>query len=108
MTIEECYRQAGGDYNEISERIGNTARIQKYLQKFSVDESYQQLLAALAQENWKDAFLCVHNLKGMCATLSLNNAAHAAGVLCEALRHGQPQEISPLFARSSTQFISRR
>lgn len=91
MTMEECYALVGGNYREVMERIGNETRIQKYLKKFSADNSYYELCAALAEENWHRAFLCVHNLKGLCANLSLDGAAQAASTLCEALRHGKPE-----------------
>lgn len=91
MTIKECYALAGGNYSEVMERIGNETRIQKYLKKFSEDNSYSELLAALAEENWYGAFRCAHNLKGLCANLSLDRAAQAAGIVCEALRHGKPE-----------------
>ncbi len=91
MTIKECYALAGGNYSEVMERIGNETRIQKYLKKFSEDNSYSELLAALAEENWHGAFRSAHNLKGLCANLSLDRAAQAAGTVCEALRHGKPE-----------------
>ena len=39
MTMEECYALVGGNYREVMERIGNETRIQKYLKKFSADNS---------------------------------------------------------------------
>ena len=97
MTIKECYCQAGGTYDVVAARIGNEARIEKYLRKLLTDESYQNMLTALEQENWEQAFLCAHNLKGLCSNLALDPAAQAASVLCESLRHGAPaQDITPL------------
>lgn len=103
MTIQECYTQAGGNYREAAERIGSDSRLQKYLGKFLADRNYQSFLTALAQENWKEAFFCVHNLKGLCANLSLNQTAAAAGFLCEALRHGKPCEDITHMLRDFTQ-----
>lgn len=100
MTIQECYQNAGGNYEEVSTRIGSEAFLLKYLGKFQHDKSYQELLTALSQENWQEAFFCAHNLKGLCGNLALTQAWQAASALCEALRHGKPQEdISVLCSR---------
>lgn len=86
MTIQECYIQMGADYQEVSERLGNDARIEKYLGKFMKDGSYIGLCRALADENKSEAFAFAHSLKGQCLNLSLTNLSKASGALCESLR----------------------
>ena len=92
MTAEECYKLAGGDYQAVIERVGTEERVVKYLGKFLKDGSYQALCEALERRDWKQAFTCAHNLKGMCVNLSLTGIGQAASELCEALRYGPPEE----------------
>lgn len=47
MTIEECYKQLGGDYSNVLSRLSNDAIIRKFLVKFLSDaaaEIYSQIL----------------------------------------------------------------
>ena len=54
-------------------------------------------LDAVQNQNYTDAFLHIHTLKGLYLNLSLSHAAEYASLLCEALRQGEPKEdISPL------------
>lgn len=99
MTLQECYVLMGADYREVSERLGKEPRILKYLGKFRQDSSYSSLCKALEEKNWKEAFACAHNLKGMCLNLGLTRLGSSAGALCEALRGGAPaSDISSMEA----------
>ena len=43
MTVQECYEQAGLDYNDVKDRIGNEAIIKKFAIKFLSDRSFKDL-----------------------------------------------------------------
>lgn len=92
MTVQECYEQMGGNYTELLQRLQNEERVRKYLEKFLKDSNYQELSGALSVENYRDAFLYAHNLKGLCANLGIGDLAKSSGDLCEALRNGAPEE----------------
>ena len=91
MTIQECYQNIGANYDEILGRIGKPERIEKYLKLFLKDDSYSGLCSAMEAKDYKQAFACVHNLKGVCLNLSLGSLATEASELCELLRGGEPK-----------------
>lgn len=90
MTVKECYQMIG-DYQEAVGRLGNDTRILKYLDKFRRDQSFTQFGAALEQKDYHQAFVCIHNLKGLYLNLALTKAGKSASELCEVLRNGAPQ-----------------
>ena len=96
MTLQKCYQKIG-NYEEAKNRLFKDERIQKYLQMFLKDLSFSSFLDAVQNQNYTDAFLHIHTLKGLYLNLSLSHAAEYASLLCEALRQGEPKEdISPL------------
>lgn len=95
MTVQECYNVIG-NYDEVSARLGSERLIRKYLDKFRADDSLECLCSALESEDYEQAFLCIHNLKGLYLNLSLSQVVHSSVILCEMLRHGAPEEdITP-------------
>ncbi|MDO5136093.1 MAG: Hpt domain-containing protein [Eubacteriales bacterium] len=90
MTVKECY-QVIGNYEEASARLGNDARIQKYLDKFRKDQSLDQMCQALEQQDYHQAFVCIHNLKGLYLNLALSRVGSSASELCDLLRNGKPE-----------------
>lgn len=100
MTIQECYENIGANYDEILGRIGKPERIEKFLKLFLKDDSYPGLCKAMEEKDYKQAFACVHNLKGVCLNLSLGPLATEASELCELLRGGTRKEgAEELFAK---------
>lgn len=100
MTIQECYENIGANYDEILGRIGKAERIEKFLKLFLKDDSYPGLCKAMEEKDYKQAFACAHNLKGVCLNLSLGPLATEASELCELLRGGTPKEgAEELFAK---------
>ena len=97
MTVKECYKQIGGNYEEVLQRLMSDERIRKYLLKFIDSDSMQKMREALEREDYKEAFLHVHSLKGMSLNLGLTGLSESSQVLCEALRTGEPAfDTSPL------------
>lgn len=92
MTIEEFYNVVGGDYQKVLNRLVNQMLVKKYLRKFVDDPSVPQLRQALAENDFASAFRGAHTLKGLAATLGLDELAAVASDLTEQLRYasGQP------------------
>ena len=63
MTIQECYKAIGGNYEDVLRRLHNEALIQKFTLKFLEDPSYRLLKQALRDKNYEDAFRSAHTLK---------------------------------------------
>ena len=92
MTIKECYALFGGDYVGVLGRLAKDERILKYLKMFAGGNDYELITSSLAEENYEEAFRNVHNLKGVSLNLGLTPLSDASCVLCEALRHGKPEQ----------------
>ena len=81
MTIQECYKKMGADYQEVLGRLHNEAMIGKFVRMFLQDDSFQILEEALRRGDVKEAFRGAHTLKGVCQNLGFSNdpARRAAG-----------------------------
>ena len=72
MTMQECYKAIGGNYEAVLGRLHSEALIQRFTLKFLEDQSYLQLKQALENKNYEDAFRSAHTLKGVCQKLSFD------------------------------------
>ena len=88
MTIQECYKALGGDYDEVIGRLRSERLVQKFVLKFPADGSYELLLRSLEEGNAPEAFRAAHTIKGMCQNLSFSTLAASSSELTEALRGG--------------------
>ena len=86
MTIQECYQQFGGDFDEVKKRLPSEALIKKFIAKFLDDRSFPDLQTALEEGSRKRAFRAAHTLKGVCGNLSLSKLMNSASKLTELLR----------------------
>ena len=62
MTIQECYKEMGGDFEGVQKRFGGAAMVEKFAIKFLSDSSFQDLEDGLKE---KDALKIDAVLKGM-------------------------------------------
>ena len=86
MTIQECYKAIGGNYEDVLRRLHNEALIQKFTLKFLEDQSYLLLKQALKDKHYEDAFRSAHTLKGVCQNLSFDRLYEVSNELTELLR----------------------
>ncbi|MFR2320106.1 MAG: Hpt domain-containing protein [Enterocloster sp.] len=86
MTIQECYKAIGGNYEAVLGRLHSEALIQRFTLKFLEDQSYLQLKQALENKNYEDAFRSAHTLKGVCQNLSFDRLYEVSNELTELLR----------------------
>ena len=86
MTMQECYKAIGGNYEAVLERLHSEALIQRFTLKFLEDQSYLQLKQALENKNYEDAFRSAHTLKGVCQNLSFDRLYEVSNELTELLR----------------------
>ena len=86
MTIQECYQQFGGDFDEVKKRLPSEALIKKFIAKFLDDRSFPDLQTALEEGSRESAFRAAHTLKGVCGNLSLTKLMNSASKLTEMLR----------------------
>lgn len=88
MTIQECYKKMGADYQEVLGRLHNEAMIGRFVRMFLQDDSFQILEEALRRGDVKEAFRGAHTLKGVCQNLGFSNLYAPAYTLTETLRAG--------------------
>ena len=86
MTMQECYKAIGGNYEAVLGRLHNEALIQRFTLKFLEDQSYLELKQALENKNYEDAFRSAHTLKGVCQNLSFDRLYEVSNELTELLR----------------------
>ncbi len=89
MTIQECYRALGGNYDDVIGRLRSERLVQKFMLKFPADGSYQLLLRSLAEGNAPEAFRAAHTIKGMCQNLGFTALEKSSTALTESLRGGE-------------------
>ncbi len=91
--LQEFYKQVGGDANEILSRLGGSqAFLEKFLNKFLSDDSFNQLVSALNDNDVQTSFRCAHTLKGVAANLGLQFLFEKASAVTELLRAGNLDE----------------
>ena len=87
MTVKECYKAFGGNYEECFSRLRDDARIIKFLGKVVDDGSFKLLCDSLEARNMPEAFRAAHTLKGVCLNLSLTKLYVSSEKLTESLRN---------------------
>lgn len=95
--LREIYEKMNGDYDSVIGRLRSDSVVKKFLIKF-LNYNYDSLIRdALDKGDYEIAFREAHNLKGICANLSMDALGRSAGELTEALRGGKPEgDISGL------------
>ena len=104
MTIQECYKQMGADYEDVLKRLYSESMIRKFARMFLNDDSYSKLERSLKEENIEEAFRAAHTLKGVCQNLGFTNLYQPAYELTEVLRAGTLEGSGEWFARVTEQY----
>lgn len=86
MTIQECYQQLGGDYEDVKSRLPSEGIIKKFAAKFLDDKSFSELCSAMEENDRGNAFRASHTLKGVCANLGFTRLLQSSSGLTELLR----------------------
>ncbi len=86
MTVEECYKQMGGDYDEIRRRFPSDTFIKKFAIKFLQAPSFPDLEKYVAEKNVDEAFRAVHTLKGVAQNLAFTQLYPLSVEITEILR----------------------
>ena len=88
MTVEEFYAAIGGGYNAIMRRLPSPDEVLRFVNLFLKDNNFNELKAALDDDNAENAFKAAHNLKGVSANLAFKELTASASDMTEALRNG--------------------
>ena len=97
MTIKEFYGKIGGDYEGVVKRMMSEARVKKYVKKFPENATFGKLCENMSNEDYENAFLEIHSLKGMSMNIGVPELTEACSELTEALRGGPKGDVNSLF-----------
>ena len=104
MTVQECYEQAGADFQDAMNRLGNETLIKRFALKFLQDGSYSDLQAGLAEKDAEKAFRAAHTLKGVCANLGFESLFQVSSALTEKLRGREIKDCDELYQAVTEQY----
>lgn len=104
MDIKECYKEMGGDYEDIFSRLKNISLITKIVKKFNDDQSFNELEHALNEKNVENAFRAAHTLKGICLNLSFKQLTDDTVEITEILRAGSFEGTDELFKKIKEEY----
>jgi HPt (histidine-containing phosphotransfer) domain-containing protein len=86
MTVKEYYEAIGGSYDDVMSRLPMESMVERFLQKFKEDKSFDQLTEAVQQMDCDAIFKAVHTLKGVALNLGLARVSEASKNLTELVR----------------------
>lgn len=84
--LREFFTAIGSDYDEVLSRLPSEEILIKFLPRFPEDPTYDALKEAQEKRDIAAAFLAAHTLKGVAASLGLQQLADTASDLTEQLR----------------------
>ncbi|MDE6005723.1 MAG: Hpt domain-containing protein [Oscillospiraceae bacterium] len=90
MSLQTCYAELGGDFNDVMQRLPYESMVKKFVLKFLDDTSFDDLCTAMKTGDYSKAFMASHTLKGICQNLSFTRLYQSSAKLTEALRDGTP------------------
>jgi len=94
MTLEELYRDIGGDYSQALRVLRVEKLLDKHIRKLTKNGVIDNLLDAGRAMDPTQLFEAAHAAKGVCANLGLTGLANAASELAEEYRPGNPRHLS--------------
>ena len=80
MTIQECYQQFGGDFDEVKKRLPNEMLIKKFIAKYLDDSSFSDLRIAM-EEGKLNETIAVKNIKSGKIIRALVRSANSVEVV---------------------------
>ncbi len=86
MTIEQLYRQQGGDYEDALRLFGSQEIMIKYMRRLAQDSYYVRLKNAVESGDMKESFELAHTLKGNISNYMFGELEELISNLVEQLR----------------------
>lgn len=86
MNIQECYRELGGDFEDITSRLPSVSLVERFISKFLEDKTFETLCNGMEAGNRNEAFAAAHTLKGVSGNLAFTALFEASSLLTETLR----------------------
>lgn len=83
---------------------GNAALYEKFLLKFPQDDNFSKIKPALDQDNYEEAFIAAHTLKGVAGNLGMVRLFQACSDLVAMLRAKEYQNAKDSFVELETAY----
>lgn len=71
MNCLEFYSRIGANAENVNRRLGNETFVKKYLKKFAVDKTVDNLKSSVEKGDYEEAFRSAHTIKGLALNLEL-------------------------------------
>ena len=98
MTLQEFAQKSNMELTATISRFGgNEGMLVKFLKKFGQDQTYEELVTAVAQEDYPTVERSAHTLKGVAANLGLEDIRKKSDLIVGAVRNSQYDQISGLY-----------
>ena len=94
MTLQELYREIGGDYDQAIRVLRMEKLMDKHIRKLTKNGVVEQLLEAGQGMDPTRLFESAHAMKGVCANLGLVALSEAASEIAEEYRPGNPRTLT--------------
>ena len=104
MTIQECYAELNGDFDDMLERLESEELIEMLALAFLEDDSFQTLEKGMQEEDYNNAFLGAHTLKGVVANLGFTELFQVSDELTEELRGGRKPQNDTLYEKVKAEY----
>ena len=109
MLTLETLKEAGADTADGMARCMNNETFYLRLVKMALaDNNFSHLREAVDAQDYKGAFECAHALKGMLGNVSLTSLVDPIARITEALRPGDPVDVSGDLALMETELAKYR
>lgn len=106
MSLQECYKELDGAFEDVCQRLFSEALVTKFVIKFLDDKSFMQLCNSIETSDYSKAFIAAHTMKGICQNLSFTRLHESSHNLTEALRNDNPDAdlVNELFMKVKSDY----
>lgn len=94
MTLQELYKNIGGDFEQAARVLRVEKLIDKHIIKFAENPIFDRLFAAEETMDATELFESTHAIKGVCGNLGLKELAALASDVTEEFRPGNARKLS--------------
>lgn len=94
MTLQELYREIGGDYEQALQVLRVDKLLDKHIRKLPKNGVVEGLLSAGETKDPKTLFEAAHAVKGLCANLGLTELSKNASEIADEFREGSTRKLS--------------
>ena len=94
MTLQELYREIGGDYEQALRVLRVEKLVDKHIRRLTTNGVVDNLIRAGEGMDPAALFETAHAMKGVCANLGLTALADAASGIAEEYRPGNSRRMS--------------